>query len=128
MTTTNEPERRTRPFADFLAEHNRGAGHTRASEELQRVVTAVRDTGKKGVLTVKVSVEPMKNAPDTLLTTVVVDAKVPEDAPKAAVFYADEDGNLTRTDPNQLQFDGLREVDQPTLRDTDAAAAKAGEQ
>lgn len=111
-------ERRTRPFADFLAEHNRGAGHTKASELMQEVVGAVRDTGKKGVLTIKVMIEPLKNQEDTLLTVIEVDAKLPVNPPKAAVFYADEDNNLQRNDPNQLQFDGLREIEpQKSLRD-----------
>lgn len=124
--TTEEEPRRTRPFADFLAEHNHGAGHSKASEALQRVVGAVVDTGKKGSVTLQVNVEPMKNAPDTLLTTIVVTEKVPTDPPKAAVFYADGDGNLTRTDPNQLQFEGLKEVDGPAFKDAPAAPRIAG--
>lgn len=122
-TPPEDAERRVRPFADFLLEHNKGAAHTKAGELMQEVVQAVIDTGKKGTVILRVHVEPMKNTADTLLTTVIAEAKVPANPPKAAVFYADEDGNLSRTDPNQLQFDGLKEVEPPRLR---PAAEKAG--
>lgn len=110
MSKTEDEGTRTRPFADFLQEHNNGQGHRKAGEALQRLVGAVVDTGKKGTMTVKVTVEPMKGAPDTMVTTVVVDEKLPVLAPKGAVFYADGDNNLTRQDPNQPTFEGLRDV------------------
>lgn len=80
-------ERRTRPFADFLADHNRGAQHTEVSQALQDVVGAVVDTGKKGSVTLTVNVEPMKSAETgTLLTTVVVSSKVPTIPARGAVL------------------------------------------
>lgn len=38
------------------------------------------------------------------------------------MFYPDEHGNLSRTDPNQLTFEGLREV--PTDVDTSTGEIK----
>ena len=121
-------EKRTRPFADFLAEHNNGHGHRRASTSLQDVVNAVVETGKKGSVTVTVSVEPMKSADDgTLMLTVTVAEKIPSEPVKAAIFYADDEGNLTRTDPRQAAFDfqSLREVEKTAgeLREAPAKAA-----
>lgn len=124
MTETPE-EKRTRPFADFLQEHNNGHGHRKASIALQDVVQAVVETGKKGSVTITVAVEPMKGAEDgTLMLTVNVAEKIPTEPVKAAVFYADDDGNLTRNDPRQLSFDSLREVGQPAgeLREAPAKA------
>lgn len=118
---TETEDRQVRPFAAFLQEHNNGVGHTQASEALQRLALAVVDTGKKGAVTIKVSVEPMKGAEGTLVTTVVVDEKLPVNPPKAAVFYADGDGNMTRTDPNQPVIEGLREVGQTEVRTPRAA-------
>jgi hypothetical protein len=118
---TPQEERRVRPFADFLTDHNNGAGHRQAGEALQRLVSAVVETGKKGTVTVKVSVEQMKGAEGTLVTHVEVAEKLPVNPPKGAVFYADEDGNLTRTDPNQPVISGLREVSAPEVRDRAAA-------
>lgn len=123
-----EDARQTKPFAGFLQEHNRGAGHRHASEALQRVVAAVQDTGKKGSVVVTVNLEPMKGNDDALLTTVNVVEKIPVTPPKAAVFYADADHNLQRTDPQQLQFEGLKGVEGPEVRETKPApAVKVGE-
>lgn len=130
-STTSEveaEERRTRPFADFLAEHNNGHGHRKASTSLQDVVNAVVETGKKGSVTVTVNVEPMKSADDgTLLLTVNVTEKIPAEPTKAAVFYADDDGNLTRSDPRQPQLDfaSLREVEKREAAALREAPAKA---
>jgi hypothetical protein len=110
------------PFSQFLHEHNRGAGHTRASEALQALVSAVLDTGKKGSVTVTVSVEPMKGNPDAMLTTIDVKEKLPVNASKPAVFYADDDGNLSRTDPGQLQLDVKDGPEAPAVRDDVPAA------
>ncbi len=114
MSTTPAAERRTRPIADFLAEHNKGAGAREASEQLQALVAAVQETGKKGTVTITVSVAPMKGGDNSvLITSVNVAAKLPVVEPKPAVFYADDDGNLVRNDPNQLTFEGLKEVPAP---------------
>jgi hypothetical protein len=121
---TDQPGR-TRPFADFLAEHNQGAGHRQAGEALQRLVAAVQDTGKKGSVTIKVDVAQMKDDETLLVTTVTVTEKLPVASPKPAIFYADDEGNLTRTDPRQLSFDGLKEVPAPELKDAPAAPAVA---
>jgi hypothetical protein len=108
-----EDDRQVVPFAAFLQEHNRGASHTKASEALQEVVNAVVDTGKKGSVVLTVSLEPMKQADEgTLLVTVNVVSKAPQEPACAAVFYADDAGNLTRKDPRQLalELEGIREV------------------
>lgn len=115
----DEDQTAPKPFAEFMLEHNRGSAHTEASEALQRVVAAVADTLKKGTVVITVSVEPMKNNPDAMLTVIDVKAKPPTQAPKAAIFYADGDGNLSRNDPGQLPLvsDDLREPARPELRD-----------
>lgn len=119
-----EDGRTTRPFADFLADHNAGQGHRKAGETLQDLVAAVVDTGKKGSMTVTITVEPMKNAQDgTLLTHIAVASKIPTLPEKAAIFYADTENNLRRTDPRQLSFDSLREVETGPVEVKDAPAA-----
>jgi hypothetical protein len=101
---TDEAVAAPTPFSEFMLEHNRGAQHHRASEALQELVSAVQDTGKKGSLTITVGVEQMKGNADALFTTIDVKTKLPVNPPKAAIFYADDDGRLSRTDPGQLQF------------------------
>lgn len=120
-------EKETRPFADFLNDHNRGAEHRKAGEALQRLAGAVAATGKKGSVTVKVDVEPMKGTEGTMVTTVTVTEKLPVEPAKSAVFYTDANDNLIRTDPRQLAFEGLKDVSAPQIRDTPAAPAVGGE-
>lgn len=126
MTTEKENGRRTRPFADFLADHNNGHGHREASERLQELVAAVVDTGKKGTVTITVTIEPMKNAAEgTLLTQVTTTAKIPTLPAKAAIFFADDEFNLQRQDPRQLSFDSLKEVEAAAAADLKEAPAPA---
>lgn len=119
MTDTDSPPR-IRPFADFLAEHNNGAGHNLAGEKLHELVAAVRDTGKKGSLTLTLSIEAMDE--DTLVTVIDVATKVPKPPSKAAVFFVTDDGNLSRSDPKQThlplrEVPGGVEVDEQALKD-----------
>lgn len=99
-----------RPFADFLRDHNKGATHDELSETLHRLVSRVQDTGRRGTVALTITVAPLKDDPGVLVVSDVIKLKLPEHDRKASVFYADGDGNLTREDPNQLTFEGLREV------------------
>lgn len=131
MSKHDTSEVQVRPFADFLAEHNNGQATREASELLHELVAAVRDTGKKGTLTVKVSLSAMDE--DTLVAVVESSVAAPKQPSKSAVYFATGDGNLSREDPNQLQFDSLKEVAAPAMavsssdeddrRDERAAAA-----
>lgn len=93
------------PFAKTLAELAGGKVHTRLSEQLHALTAAVTDTGKKGTLTLQLTLEPLKKGQtDTLQLTAVTKLVAPEgDASRpVTVFFADREGNLTRNDPNQL--------------------------
>lgn len=100
----------TRPFADFLRETNRGRTHDELSDGLRDLVARVSDTGKKGALTLTINVEPVKGSEGMLQVTEGVKLRLPEHARASSIFYASDDGNLQREDPNQPAFDSLREV------------------
>lgn len=107
--------RTIKPFAATLQEIAAGAFHARLSEQLQDLVTAVTDTGKKGVLTVQLTVAPIKPGNTTnLVVTGKAAVKAPEsdDAAPSSVFFHDAAGNLTRNDPNQPALP-LRGLDVP---------------
>ena len=101
---SDEDARTIKPLAAVLQEIAGGKFQTRASEQLQELVTAVIDTGKKGVLTLQLTVAPIKPGnTSNLVVTGAVAVKAPksdDDAP-SSVFFHDRDGNLTRNDPNQ---------------------------
>lgn len=107
MADKQPPERQIRPFATTLQEINNGKAHTRLSDQLHTLVAAVAETGKKGELTIKVIVAPLKKGQtNTLVTTVSSTLKAPEgdDAAPSSVFFVDRAGNLTRNDPQQMQL------------------------
>ena len=124
-TTTGEitEEPVVRPFADFLREQSQGRTHEELSEQLHALIAAVTDTGKGGSLTLKLDIKPI-SAGDTSTLTVTdqIAVKAPKgDRPKS-VFFVTGDGNLSRQDPRQLSFDGLREV--PTTPTNELRSAK----
>lgn len=113
MTTPDE-DLIIRPFSDFLREQAKGATHEELGEALHDLIGRVQDTGKKGSLTLTISVSMLKGGDGRAL--VVEDAiklKLPEHDRQSSLFYADKNGNLTRNDPDQLVFDSLREVPPP---------------
>lgn len=114
-----------RPFADFLREQSGGNTHDELSEALWDLVARVRDTGKKGTVSLTVTVAPMKGSDNVLVITDEIKLRVPEHDRKASLFYADKTGNLTRQDPNQLTFESLREVGGVGSVDTGTGEIKA---
>jgi len=103
-----------RPFADFLREQARGTTHEELGESLHDLVARVRDTGKKGSLQLTITVELLDKDPDgPLVIADQIKLRLPEHDRKPSIFYTDADGNLSRTDPQQLAFESLREVPPP---------------
>lgn len=107
-----------RPFADWLREQAGGKSHDELSVALYDLVQRVRDTGKKGSIVYTISVGPMKGDKDVIVIDDQIKLKLPEHDRKASLFYTDKTGNLTRNDPNQLQFESLREVEGGQVVDT----------
>lgn len=99
-----------RPFADWLREQSGGKTHDELSEALHDLIQRVRDTGKKGTVSLTVTIAPMKNDLDVLVVGDEIKLRLPEHDRKQSLFYPDKHGNLTRTDPQQLSFESLREV------------------
>jgi hypothetical protein len=108
MSSTEPAE--LRPFSAWLCEQRQGALHAELSETLQELVAACEEHGKPGEMTLKVKVKPSDDGV-TMFVGDDVTAKLPVADRPAALYFADEHHNLTRSDPRQLSFDqGLREV------------------
>lgn len=106
-----EPEEPViRPFADWLREQSHGKTHDEMGEALYDLVARVRDTGKKGTVSLTITVAPMDKDVSVLVVSDEIKLRLPEHDRKASLFYPDKSGNLSRTDPNQLSFESLREV------------------
>ena len=98
-------------FQETILQIQNGATLAELSEELRKVVAAVRETGKAGALTLTLKVVPAsRGATDVLMIESQVKAKLPERERGRTVFYATDDNQLVRNDPKQ-QMLPLRVVD-----------------
>src|SRR5262245_59845143 len=105
--STDDSEGQVRPFAAVLQDHARGKVAADLSRQLADLTGAVAATGKKGVLQLTLTIEPLaKGAAGALKlgTKVVVKAPQPDDAAPTSVFFADAGGNLMKDDPSQPQM------------------------
>lgn len=99
-----------KPFADWIREARNGSLHAELSEGLADVVQACGEHGKAGSLTLKVTIKPDGSSTIMFVTDEVKLTMPTADRPRS-IFFADAEGNLQRTDPNQLTFEQpLREV------------------
>jgi hypothetical protein len=101
-----EDERRTRPFADIFNSLRRGKTHREAGNLLQELVREVQATGRQGSMTIRLKVSRNKSGMveiDDTLTTVL-----PKPDRDSSLYFADDDGNLTKDDPRQPEIPGIR--------------------
>lgn len=91
-----------RPFAAVLLEVNKGVVSDEAARRLAELVTAVLETGKKGTVKVTIEVAPVKGNDTIVQVSGAVDARLPRPAAPTSFFYPDDDGNLSRNDPNMF--------------------------
>jgi hypothetical protein len=118
-----DDERQIRPFAELLTMLDRGTAHAEASRGLVDLIASVRDTGKKGGLTIAVELTPVKGSHDQVIVTAQVTVKLPKSEPGSGVFWIDQAGNLSRTDPRQLAFEGMRVIEPEPARTVDTSGA-----
>lgn len=86
-------------FLEFLQSFRRGELLAEADTQLAELIEAVQRTGGKGDLTIKL---PFKvNEAGQLECLPVVACKKPRKALGRGIYFATEDGRLTRRDPQQ---------------------------
>lgn len=103
-----------REFAAWLIEQNGGKTHAELGTALHDLVSAVVETGKKGTLTFIVTAECVKGSDGVLGVTDKIQLKLPEPPRPTSIAYVDEDGNLTRRNPKQMEFGDVREPEPRT--------------
>jgi hypothetical protein len=112
QTSTSDDEAvQTRPFADVLQSLNKGRVHSELSDALQQLVAAVKETGKKGSISLTLTVAPVPKSDGLFDVADNVVLKAPKPARKSSFFYADDEANLVRNNPNQDELPGVRVVD-----------------
>lgn len=124
MTTTEKEQEagHIKPFLTTLREIENGRVTDELGEYLSKLVSAVKETGKKGSMGFQLTVEPMKGASEVMQISVNTQLKSPQHDRRKTIFYADKSGNLSRNDPNQLQFTGLEPVGDVSQSNTTKAS------
>lgn len=108
------PPTEPRDFSSFLLELARGKTHEELSRDLQAVVAKVTETGKKGSLTLTLSIELLDKDPANGVRIVdEIKTKLPEHDRPSSMFFPTSDGNLSRRDPRQMSFDDLPTLPEP---------------
>lgn len=90
-------------FIEFLQTFRRGELLARADEELARVIEAIAENGGTGSVTITLPFK--RNKADQLECQPTVKGKVPERPIGLGVYWANEDGRLTRRDPRQMDIE-----------------------
>lgn len=123
-----EPETPTQnAYALLVAGQRDGDCLLEASEKLTDLVQKVRDRLRPGVITLKITISPANGAKVVTITDEII-VKMPKEEKEATLMFTNEDGTLTRKNPDQKEL-VLREVPKAdaTLKDvaqeTQAAAA-----
>jgi len=100
-------------FAAMLAELNKGAVQADLGDKLTAAVAAVKMHGGKAKLKFTLTIKRVNDDALELSANSVV--QVPIAPVKAAIFYADAEGRLSRDHPNQvdLPFPVIRTVTTP---------------
>lgn len=101
-----------REFSAFLLDRPRT--HEELTVNLHDLVAAVRETGKKGSLTLKLTIGTFKGDPDMIEVSDDVKLVMPQHDRKPGIFYPDKEGNLSRNSPQMLDFESLTVVDHKT--------------
>lgn len=109
---TVQPDTEIGQFAIFLAQHLAGRSNEEVSTEFHELLSAVNEHGKKGSLTIKVTVEPPKGHVDGAPVVISIDSelKAPKASAPPALYFVDGDGNATRNDPRQTAAFDVRDL------------------
>jgi hypothetical protein len=121
---TTETEAHIRPFAAFLQELNDGDTHSELSDELVRLVEAVKLCGKTGTITFTLKVAPAGRGQSMVMVTDKIVVKAPEPSRAESAWFVDDDGNPVRHNPAQMQMP-LKEVARPPLVNAERETGEA---
>lgn len=91
-------------FAETVSTMRGGAADRAASHALKKLVEAVRATGKGGSVSLKIQIAPLKDGDGELEVKAKIGLTLPAEDIKSAIYYADDDNKLIRTDPRQMSM------------------------
>lgn len=90
-------------FLEFIQTFRRGELLRNCDAQLSDIITAMDGTGGDGELTIKL---PFKtNKAGQIECTPKVSAKVPQKPLGTGIYFSNDEGRLTRRDPNQMDIE-----------------------
>lgn len=90
-------------FLEFMQTFRRGELLRQADEHLSNIVAEMKETGGDGKLTVEL---PLKfNKAGQIEVNPKLTPKVPQRPIGTGIYFADDDGRLTRRDPSQYDIE-----------------------
>lgn len=98
MAKTPTPEQPI-TFLGFIQTHRRGEILTESDALMTEILTAIREHGGKGKLTLTVGLQ--MNKAGQIEIQPALKSEKPRRAMSSGLYFADDDGNLSRRDPNQ---------------------------
>ena len=101
QTTTNERQ----SFPEWLAAQRRGALSDELTAALGELVERVTILGRKGSLTLKLEVKP--HAAGVVIVTDDISTRPPKEDRPGAIWFVDNNYDLTRHDPLQTSLADL---------------------
>lgn len=101
-----QTDERARTITALMELNERRCGTIKKATDLMHdLMKAVRETGKSGSVTIKLSIATDKNDELALTMDGKVTASIPEpEAKKALVYHDPENRAFTKTDPRQLEL------------------------
>lgn len=92
-------------FPSWLATHRRGRLGAEVSEKFAELVAAVEETGKKGTITLTLSVTAQRGVEGAFQVADAVAVKKPALERPSAMYFSDGQGGLTDSPKDQTSFD-----------------------
>lgn len=90
-------------FLELLQTFRRGELLQQGDEQLEKVIGAIAETGGDGKLVIEM---PFKlNKAGQIECTPKITSKVPQRPMGTGIFFADDDGRLSRRDPRQMDIE-----------------------
>jgi hypothetical protein len=92
-------------FETMVREIRGGASARELSEKLAELVAQVKATGKGGKIVYEIAIKPVGAGEDvTMQVEDDITVRLPKLARGVSIFFADENGVLTRKDPRQREL------------------------
>lgn len=95
-------------FLKLVADLEKGETAAELDAALAEVIAAVQLTGKKGSVSLKISIEPASKSAEVLGIEGEVKAAPPKPDHKLDIFFATESGELSRNNARQMSIDDLK--------------------